>query len=76
MTNNNIDKTILEIVETRWRKVAFVISRTEGHVSPHLPEGDAGYYLIADRIRALVQDGRLVAQRDISNWRHSEVRLP
>jgi hypothetical protein len=32
--------------------------------------------LIARRIEALVRDGRLVAQGDITNWRHSEVRLP
>jgi hypothetical protein len=36
----------------------------------------AGHDLIAQRIVALVEDGRLIAQGDISRWRQSEVRLP
>ena len=36
-------------------------------------EDDLG--LIAERIRHLVSEGQLSAQGDISNWRHSEVRL-
>ena len=30
----------------------------------------------AERIEALVREGRLIAQGDITKWRYSEVRLP
>jgi hypothetical protein len=33
-------------------------------------------YDIADRIRALVNDGKLEAQGNLYFWRNSEVRLP
>jgi len=39
-----------------------------------LPEGDAGYNLVAKRIEILVRGGRLLAQGDIKKWGHSEVR--
>ena len=31
---------------------------------------------VAQRICALVENGQLEAQGDLSRWRHSEVRLP
>ena len=31
---------------------------------------------VAERICALVEDGQLEAQGDLSRWRHSEVKLP
>jgi hypothetical protein len=37
---------------------------------------DAEVHDVAERIRALVEDGQLEAQGDLSKWRHSEVRLP
>jgi hypothetical protein len=33
-------------------------------------------YAIAGRIRALVDEGKLEAQGNLSRWRYSEVRLP
>jgi hypothetical protein len=42
----------------------------------NLPEGDTGLNLVADRIEALIHDGRLLAQGDIKKWRHSELRKP
>ncbi len=40
-----------------------------------LPEGEDGYKRIVRRIEILVNEGRLIAQGDIKNWRFSEVRL-
>ena len=49
-------------------KIIAVVSERVGN-GPHF---DA----IAARIRALVEDGKLQAEGDLSRWRHSEVRLP
>lgn len=53
-----------------------VIGRVADGMSGDLPEGDDGHNLVAQRIEALVGDGRLEAQGNIKNWRFSEVRLP
>ena len=71
-----IDEVILSIAEASWRKVAFVISRVAITMGSDLPEGDAGYNLVAKRIEILVRGGRLLAQGDVKKWRHSEVRRP
>jgi hypothetical protein len=51
-----------------------VIAKVADTMGSGLPEGDAAYNLIARRIEILVQGGRLLAQGDIKEWRHSEVR--
>jgi uncharacterized protein DUF3658 len=79
MNDDAIDQAIfstLSVAEGRWRKVAMVISRVAEQMRNDLPEGDDGYDLVAQRIEALVHDGRLVAQGDIKKWRFSEVRRP
>jgi Protein of unknown function len=74
--NSQIDEAILSVAVTAWRKVARVIWGAHEILGSNLPEGDAGLDLIAERIEVLVQDGRLLAQGDIKNWRYSEVRKP
>jgi hypothetical protein len=76
MTPSKIDEAVLGVAEERWQKVAMMIIRAAEKLGSELPEGDAGYELVGQRIVALVEDGRLVSQGDISRWRHSEVRLP
>jgi Protein of unknown function len=71
-----IDEVILSVAEATWRKVASVIIKVADRMGSDLPEGDAGYNLIASRIEILVRDGHLLAQGDIKNWRHSEVSKP
>jgi hypothetical protein len=78
MSEHDIDRAILSMLsaaEGRWRKVAMVIGRVADGIGD-LPEGDEGYELVARRIEVLVEEGRLVAQGNIKNWRFSEVRLP
>jgi hypothetical protein len=69
-----IDEVILSIGEAPWRKVAFVIIKVAEIMGSDLPEGDAGYELVANRIENLVRSGRLSVQGDIEKWRHSEIR--
>jgi len=76
MTHSQIDEAVLAVADEHWHKVAMMIIRAAERLGSQLPEGDAGHDLIAQRIKALVEDGRLVAQGDVSRWRHSEVRLP
>jgi hypothetical protein len=76
LSNSQIDETVLSSTERSWRKVALVIARVEKILGSNLPEGEPGLDLIARRIEALVQDGRLSAQGDVKKWRHSEVRKP
>ena len=72
----HIDEVILSVTEASWRKVTFVINKVADTMGSDLPEGDAGYNLVANRIEILVRGGRLLAQGDIKKWRHSEVRKP
>ena len=53
-----------------------IIVKATDRLGSDLPEGDDGHHLVAQRIGALVSAGRLIAQGDITLWRHSEVRLP
>jgi ABC-type amino acid transport substrate-binding protein len=76
LNNSQIDEAILSVTPTSWRKVAFVIGMTVKYLGDNLPQGDTGLDLVADRIEALVHDGRLLAQGDLKKWRHSEVRKP
>jgi hypothetical protein len=73
-----VDEAIFEmlaILPGHWRKVAAVVAIVNSALGHALPEGDAGYQIVARRIEALVGQGRLLAQGDIGNWRFSEVRL-
>ena len=75
MTSEKLDELILATASARWQKVAMIIAmiaRDERFVGA---ESNDQLVLIADRIEDLVAKGQLAAQGDISNWRHSEVRL-
>jgi hypothetical protein len=76
LSDLQIDEVILCVTEASWRKVASVIIKVADTMGSGLPEGDAGYNLVAKRIEILVRGGRLLAQGDIKKWRHSEVRKP
>ena len=74
LSESRIDEVILSIAESSWRKVAFIVDTVKNTMGANLPEGDAGYDLVAKRLESLVRDGRLLAQGDLKNWRHSEVK--
>ena len=70
----NVDGLILSFAKVQWRKVAMIISHVLGECSRlGINIDERG---VAERIRALVQDGQLEAQGNLSRWRHSEVKLP
>jgi hypothetical protein len=73
MTPDELDRLILELAHPQfWRKVARIV----GTIGMNLPnEAGEKYDAIAARIVALVEAGKLEAQGDLSEWRHSEVRL-
>jgi len=76
MNNSRIDRAILAAAQPIWRKVAMVIVTAAKTDGIGVPEDEAGRKIIASRIEALVQEGRLAAQGDLKKWRHSEVRIP
>jgi hypothetical protein len=76
MTSSEIDNAILAVAQPSWRKVAMIIATTAKKLGNQLPDDDSGYQLIVGRVEALVREGRLLAQGDVTNWRFSEIRLP
>lgn len=68
--DNAWDDLIFSETCERWPKVARIIGRVSDRVpnGPHFQE-------ITARIQALVNDGKLEAQGDLSRWLYSEVRL-
>ncbi len=69
-----IDAALLANAHVHATKVAMLIARTMMEPSfrvPNLP--DLFYH---DRVKALVASGQLVAEGDLEQMRHSEVRLP
>lgn len=76
LSNSQIDEAILSVTPASWRKIARVIAMTSEILGDNLPKGEPGLDLVADRIGVLVRDGRLLAQGNIKEWRHSELRKP
>jgi hypothetical protein len=76
MNASRIDQVILAVAEPRWQKVAMVMAKTMRADGVGVADDDDGYEVIASRIRALVECGRLEAQGDLHKPRFSEVRLP
>jgi uncharacterized protein DUF3658 len=68
-----IDGLILSAAARQWRKVAFIVGKVLMVCRNNGAETNE--YAIADRVRALVDEGKLEAQGNLSLWRHSEVRL-
>ena len=76
VTSEQIDQFILATFGNRFSKVAKVISTTADGLGIPTHEGDPGLDLIAERIEALVENGRLISQGNLKKWRFSEVRQP
>jgi hypothetical protein len=76
MNTSRIDNAILAAAQPCWRKVAMIIAKTAETQGVGVADNEEGCEIIASRIGALVQEGRLMAQGNLKRWRHSEVRLP
>ena len=53
-----------------------IIAKTAETDGIGVADDEEGHEIIASRIEALVQEGRLTAQGNLKRPRHSEVRLP
>ena len=72
-SNSQIDESILSVTPISWVKVAFVIAMVDKEFRNNMRK-DIELDLIAGRVEALVQEGRLEVQGDVKKWRYSEVR--
>ena len=74
VTEADIDTVIFELLNPRRQKMAKVVGhaylRLESESKSISPE------IIAARIIALEEAGRIESAGDLRKWRHSEVRLP
>jgi pimeloyl-[acyl-carrier protein] methyl ester esterase len=70
----DIDREILAQSARSWRKVARVVGQAIDKLSARIPDVPDIYY--AQRVRHLVEIGKLESQGDLHFMRNSEVRLP
>jgi hypothetical protein len=76
-SDSQIDEAIMAVLaarDGRWVKVAWVAVSAPNSLGSDFPSGEAGYQMVADRITVLVDEGRLLAKGDITQWRFSEVK--
>lgn len=68
-----IDEVLLASTSPSWRKVARVVGTAMIELNRQFPRVPDGFY--AQRVAALVQDGKLHSQGNLDYMRFSEVRL-
>jgi hypothetical protein len=68
-----IDEALLSKVCQNWRKVAFVVGKTMMDLPDRVPGIPDVYY--SQRVRHLVEEGKLESQGNLAYMRYSEVRL-
>ena len=73
---SKLDNAILCAAETSWNKVAMIISRVATRLPDKLGDDEDRHLFIANRIGQLVNEGRLLVQGDIHQWRNAEICLP
>jgi Protein of unknown function len=69
-----IDELVVRFARPTWRKVARIIAHVLDACERDGVETDGS--AVEDRIRLMVEQGKLEAQGDLSQWRHSEIRRP
>ena len=70
----DIDREILAQSARSWRKVARIVGQVIDKLSVRIPGVPDVYY--AQRVRHLVEAGKLESQGNLQFMRYSEVRLP
>ena len=87
MAPDHVDQAILMCCKPRFLKVARIITDVAKALQMPLPmaerlyvddapEGPTEVDFIADRIKALVEAGKLESAGNLDRWRFSEIRLP
>ena len=68
-----IDTALISETTVNWRKVAMVVARTMDAVQGRVVALPDVYF--PQRVRHLIESGRLESQGDLARMRYSEVRL-
>jgi hypothetical protein len=69
-----IDEALMSNIYHRWRKVAMIVGLTMHNLEDRVREIPDLFY--AQRVRKLVETGRVESQGNLAYMRFSEVRLP
>jgi len=69
-----IDETLMSNAKPRWRKVAMLVGLSIGQLQDKIKDIPDLYY--SQRVRKLVESGRLESEGNLAYMRFSEVRLP
>jgi len=72
ITESDLDGLVFSLLKPDWRKMAMILAQS----SQRCEELSLPLEVVAARIRALAEDGRIDHQGDLRRWRASEVRLP
>jgi hypothetical protein len=74
LSHQDVDGLILSFAKVQWRKVAMIMSQVLHECRDRGVDVDVDS--VEERICALVENGQLEAQGNLSSWRHGEVKLP
>ena len=69
-----MDRVLLAQASESWRKVARIVGMAIGELTARIPNVPDVYY--AQRVRHLVEVGKLESQGNLAYMRRSEVRQP
>ncbi|MGY3449199.1 hypothetical protein ACVILH_001541 [Bradyrhizobium sp. USDA 4353] len=72
VAESELDDLIFSLLKPDWRKTAMILAMASGRCEQLFVSLD----IVAARIRALAEAGRIDHQGDLRRWRASEVRLP
>jgi hypothetical protein len=70
---DQIDELILLAASHQWRRVAMIVAKTLDECERRQINVSADE--IAKHVEGLITEKKLASQGNLSNWRHSEVRL-
>lgn len=74
MRRQEIDAAILAHLNSSWTKVALVVVTVADESDVSFSENEDYFQVVAQHIEQLVNEGRLLAQGNLQDWRHSEIR--
>lgn len=76
MRRQEIDAAILAHLNSSWTKVSLVVVTVADESDVSFSENEDDFQVVAQHIEQLVNEGRLLAQGNLQDWRHSEIRKP
>ncbi|MBL8525688.1 MAG: hypothetical protein JNN20_18560 [Betaproteobacteria bacterium] len=76
MRRVEIDDAILLHTSQSWKKVALVVVKVANEGGIVFSDLEDDFVVVAQHIENLVGEGRLLAQGNLDEWRHSEICKP